>query len=349
MDADKLAALLTRWLAAGGLQPGEKFMSVREVARRYGVTVSTAHQGMRILAEKDVLEIRPRSGALVGPAVKRDATDRPAQAKLLYLVGMPQFQGPRFLHEGLVEGLLESLPETSIQLTMLPDQDPVGFLDSQCSNGDFSGIVLKMAPREVKQYFGRRGGPVVVIGHVDDDLDLPFVDDDQAGIGRLIAEHLVARGHRRVGLLMHDYWFPGDNAMLASLQQHLATSEVGAGRLEVRAIPSESSVTAANLKSLLEAPEPVTAVVCRHESVSLQCLAAAREWGLQVPGQLAIVNAGADDRELVQAAPSITSISTNGFEEGRIAGQLLKRLMAGEWPEERQIELPCELVVRQSS
>ena len=49
-------------IAQGGYQPGDRFLSAREVAQRFGLSFQTAHRLLNSLCEQGLLEARPRSG-----------------------------------------------------------------------------------------------------------------------------------------------------------------------------------------------------------------------------------------------------------------------------------------------
>ena len=56
----------------------------------------------------------------------------------------------------------------------------------------------------------RPGLPAVVMGHLYPSVrGLPFVDRDQARVGRLLAEHLLAQGHRRIAFLSRQRFAAG--------------------------------------------------------------------------------------------------------------------------------------------
>ena len=59
--ADELAALITH----GTLQVGDRVPSVRDLVRQHGVSPATAMRAYEVLASKDLIEARPRSGYYV--------------------------------------------------------------------------------------------------------------------------------------------------------------------------------------------------------------------------------------------------------------------------------------------
>jgi GntR family transcriptional regulator len=61
-------------LVAGGLQPGDRLPTVRQLALDLGVHFNTVAEAYRILAEEGWLDLRRRRGAVV---VERAVPDRP--------------------------------------------------------------------------------------------------------------------------------------------------------------------------------------------------------------------------------------------------------------------------------
>ncbi|MPZ97497.1 MAG: substrate-binding domain-containing protein [Propionibacteriales bacterium] len=101
-------------------------------------------------------------------------------------------------------------------------------------------------------------------------------------------------------------------------------------------------------RALLQQKRPPDAIFAANDLMALGVLQAAREAGLDVPGDVAVV--GMDDTELAATAwPPLTSVSLGAQERGRLAAELLlERLSEPDRPRQ-WVTVEPRLVVRASS
>ena len=71
----RIAEDLATAIANGEHVPGERVPSVRELARRLGVSISTVTQAYGLLVDRGVLEARPQSGYYVGLRARASAPE----------------------------------------------------------------------------------------------------------------------------------------------------------------------------------------------------------------------------------------------------------------------------------
>ncbi len=187
--------------------------------------------------------------------------------------------------------------------------------------------------------------------------------DDRAG-ARLVAEHLLALGHRRFGVIT-DRIRDDDFVGLADIErQRAATFEVNRDRLHgyadaLRAagltwetvpvkecFPLSPQTGQREVAELLDRPDRPTAIISTSDQLALGVLAAARERGIDVPGQLSV--AGFDDiDEASRSQPGLTTIRQPLLEKGRAAA----RQYFADWTDgpPPPLRLPTELIVRAST
>jgi len=210
----------------------------------------------------------------------------------------------------------------------------------------------------------RRKMPIVVMDRIADE-DVSSVSIDDRGGARALAEHLIGLGHRRfvVTTLGRSYVAPILHRPVGGPRRLVSTYEVDDERLAgigdalsaaglslddmpiVEACGSDEELrlygNAAGL--VLDNLDGATAVIALGGELAVGLLAEARRRGISVPGELSIV--GFDDPPAAALAdPPLTVIAAPVAETARIATRLL---FSGSEP--RHIELPVELVVRQSS
>jgi DNA-binding LacI/PurR family transcriptional regulator len=182
------------------------------------------------------------------------------------------------------------------------------------------------------------------------------IDD---GLGaRLAGEHLLELGHRRIGIVSFRMTDDGYTGPVTPAREAAATYPVSLARFQglrdaVRAAGArldgeEVELNAiedgrAGMIRLLARHPEVTAVFCDTDQLALGAIAAARDSGLRVPGDLSVV--GFDDIPAAAAA-RLTSVRQPLLEKGLTAGRLV---IEGERAAGRDVLLPVELVVRSST
>jgi len=101
------------------------------------------------------------------------------------------------------------------------------------------------------------------------------------------------------------------------------------------------------MESLLSLEERPTAVFIASDMVAIGALRALREHGLRAPEDMAIV--GFDDIATARyLTPALTTVHVPAFGLGWSAAELLIRIIEGDLPNETQVRLETQLVVRES-
>ncbi|MET8828678.1 LacI family DNA-binding transcriptional regulator [Streptomyces sp. NPDC004610] len=166
--------------------------------------------------------------------------------------------------------------------------------------------------------------PVVVAGareSVPDGVDL-IAGDDERGV-RLITEHLIALGHRRIAHLA-GYGAVGE-LRLRAFQAVMLAHGLGAEALAEPCDLTEEGGHRAAVR-LLARPDRPTAVLAANDIAAVGALSAAQDLGLEVPGDVSV--AGYDNTSIARLRHVwLTTVDHAGHEMGhRAARCLLDRL-----------------------
>jgi LacI family transcriptional regulator len=190
--------------------------------------------------------------------------------------------------------------------------------------------------------------PVVAIDPHTGPERMPTVESDNLSGARTATQHLLDLGHRRIG-------FVAGRPDLRSAQlreQGYREALHGAG-VEfdvdlVRVGRYQDELARAAVRDLLGARDRPTAVFAANDRSALGTVAIALELGLSVPGDLSVV--GFDDTpEATRTTPALTTVRQSMHELGSIATEILLALLAGDEPRHPHVQLPTELVVREST
>ncbi|MGB4135540.1 MAG: substrate-binding domain-containing protein, partial [Microbacterium sp.] len=188
--------------------------------------------------------------------------------------------------------------------------------------------------------------PVVFGGRPARERPTDFVvDADNAVGGMLAAQHLLARGRRRIATITGPLSMPAAVDRLNGFRQGLA----GAGLEPVGEFDGDFSEAgaAAAARRMLGLGTPPDAVFVASDLMARGVLGVLRDAGMRVPEDVAMV--GFDDSPVaVEVAPALTTVRQPMFEQGEAMASVLIDLLAGGRPPHHTV-LPTELVVRQSA
>jgi LacI family transcriptional regulator len=178
---------------------------------------------------------------------------------------------------------------------------------------------------------------------------VPSVSAAHAAGAREATEHLLALGHRRIGVISGAPDWLASVERLRGYQAALAAADIPTDPgLVIEADFAVSEGGAIATEKLLDQPEPPTAIFAFNDILALGALRAAAARGLRVPDDLSIV--GFDDAGTAAlVTPALTTVRQPLGEMGRLATGLLARLLNRQSVEALHIELETKLVVRGST
>ena len=212
----------------------------------------------------------------------------------------------------------------------------------------FDGLVLnpiRIADAELRAL----NTPTVLLGSGDDYPEFDSVGSDSVGAVNTALEHLIALGHRRIGLIagISQHRRP-DARYHCYIEMHQRCGLPLDLGLVVRC-PYSQAEGAAAMRQLLSLANPPTAVLAGNDLLAIGALIAAKEAGLTVPDDLSII--GIDDIDASSTtSPPLTTVAKPKYEIGVQAATLLLERMRGEQPgAPRKIVLEGELRVRNST
>ncbi|MDX6319715.1 MAG: LacI family transcriptional regulator, partial [Nocardioidaceae bacterium] len=191
------------------------------------------------------------------------------------------------------------------------------------------------------------GTPIVYVGGA---LDHPRADlvtaDDEVG-SRLATAHLISRGATRVAMIQG----PPESGPARDEGYRSALVENGFGfdpALMIRGDWTRQGGRRA-MHSLMAQVERPDAVFCANDLTAIGAVDAARDLGLAIPGDVAVV--GFDDVDAATiVSPTLTTVRNPAYDTGCAAGELLLSRMLGHYTDAgRTVVLPCPLIQRESA
>lgn len=190
--------------------------------------------------------------------------------------------------------------------------------------------------------------PFVAFGRAADGADFPYVDLDGEQALRLITEHLVYLGHRRIG------YIEPPAGLTCALHRRAGYVDV----LQRHGIPVDERLIVPGgftweageqaMRDLLYLPDPPTAVIAPNDLSAMGAMAAAQARGLVVGRDISVV--GFDDIPLAAYwQPPLTTVHQPARWIGAEVGRMLLALLSEGAIPKKQVLIAPELRVRQST
>jgi DNA-binding LacI/PurR family transcriptional regulator len=204
-----------------------------------------------------------------------------------------------------------------------------------------------------QDHLDRLGVPVVLINSHSEQRG-PYMFsinvDNQHG-GWLATKHLIEQGHRTIAYITGPADHSDDLGRLLGYRKALRQADIKFNPGLVVAGTGRAGGGERALPELLALEEPLTAVFCYNDMTAIGVLRAARQIGISVPGELAVV--GFDDIPLaLYVQPPLTTISQPKPEMGKRATEMVLVLLSSDGQavaDVSNVVVKGKLIVRGSS
>jgi LacI family transcriptional regulator len=303
---------------------------LKDIARELGVSLATVSRALadspdisaetkeRVWSAAETLNyvpnlmarsLRSRRTKVIGVVVQEVATEFGSQA----IRGIHDELG-RCGYQMLLSSGSSSPEQERLGLAMLLERSVDGLIVVDAQHHAAEGPPDELESARVPVVFVNRRLP--------SSATACFVGPDDVFGGYLATEHLIGHGHRRIAYIAgpaewQASWDRLDGYRRALADYGLAFDE-GLVRRGDWAIDSGYEATA----SLLDLPEPPTAIFVANDVMAAGAIDAARAQGLRLPDDLALV--GFDAREMSRyLRPALTTVTRPTYELGRTAASLL--------------------------
>ena len=340
-----------------------KLVTIRDVAKRAGVSVSTVshvlngndhHVGetTRALVREAVLALRYRPNAIARSMVKqKTATIGLVLTEVDNPIFMPVFAGvEEVLRPAGYHIVLVSAP------TVEGEMQAIETLRSQQVDGFIFVSLSFCTSNEHLLQLQNDGFPLVLVNRCSDDSTLNLVNWGDREAAYAATMHLIGLGHTRIGTI---------SGPVMRMPLRKSATERYAGWLQAlteQGLPVnmdwvvegqysyEGGVQA--IETLLATGdsdgELPGALFIANDAMAIAALKSLQQAGVRVPQDMAIVTIG-DPPMAAYTIPALTTFSLPTHEAGRVAAHiLLDWLASGELPAVQQVTLSFNPVVRES-
>lgn len=217
------------------------------------------------------------------------------------------------------------------------------------AKGMVDGLLLVL-PRSPADFIGeltQRNFPFVLIDHRGIGQDCPAVGAANWQGGFTATEYLIKLGHQRIGFITG--WMDLGCALdrLDGYRSALRTNHIPERQELIFEGTFFQPDGFTGAFTLLELPDPPTAIFASNDVMAMGVMDAVRHKGLRVPDDVSVI--GFDD--IPQASlihPALTTVRQPLEKMGRVATQMLLESLSQPQKKIEHIELPTELIIRDS-
>jgi len=332
----------------------KKSPTIYDVAKLSGVSISTISRVLnapdkvnsethtRVMNAIDQLGFIPRAEARAR-ALKN--TDR---------IGVltPFFTAPSFVQR--LRGVASALSKANYELLIYPVESMEhlqGYISSIPLMRNIDGLIimsLSLGDQDAER-LSKNGMETVLIEYSHPQLNSILIDDQHGG--RLVAEHLIKKGHKTLG-------FVGDieppekfaihpvKSRLTGFKQALHDAGLALPKAYIRSCPYTQKESRQAALELLSLPKPPTAIFAASDMQALSVMKVARQLNVRIPQDLAVV--GFDDIDVADHV-DLTTIRQHLDESGRLAAEILLARISEPNRPLQLVNLPLNLIERLTS
>ena len=322
--------------------------TIKDVSRLAGVSTATVS---RTFSNPDSVSARARRSVMEAaqilnyqPNAIARSMARQQTEKIAFLICKKRSSILDEFYAGICNGIMKATNQSDYQLLISTEEDwrlqKRNQVDGMILGGDATISLVSQCRNQ--------GISIVLVNNEIQGFSLPCViSDEEAGV-RLAVDHLVSRGHQKIGMITGRFSpyicerrYQG---FQKAVKQHGLVLPAG----YIRTTDPDIESAAETAVAMLSQKDPPTAIFGANDEIATGVMKAAIRLGLKVPEDLAVV--GYDDSRVCRALePELTSVHIFRNKMGKTAAGLLLDLLKGEDSEAPRIVIEPELIVRRST
>ena len=333
-------------------------VTIEDLSIKLGVSRSTVSKALN-----DRGDVSPQTKVRVAQAAQELGYQPSAAARNLrrqrsdkigLVVNYPIHQVSDFLAE-LIPGMASVAEEAEYNLILYTSMaGNAERLTSLCRSREVDGIIIAWPPRlsetvALSRLMSAEQMPHIFLPRRVPHDEVPHVAVDHVQGARLLTEHLIGLGHRRIGFERLPEVFETDFDRHRGYAEALRAADIAYDpTLVLSTNSSEPGYEEKSFRDFMAMADPPTAILFFTDPSAIRALTLAKERQIRVPQKLSI--AGYDGiLSSGVTEPALTTVRQPLPEIGRLAVGSLLGMIADNGAAWIQRTLPVELIVRQSS
>lgn len=348
----QLKNILQRQILGGQLAPGSIIPSEFTLSRTCGVSRITVRQALADLESDGLIRREPGRGTFVTAAVPRNGLT----IGLLF-GGLSEHTFGRRSDAAfgdLVQGIAEVTSDfrASILALHVPNPDRFETMLASPAICQLNGLLVRITRQMTEshlQALDRTGIPYVIIKRrVLSGRAHCVISDEVAGACAAV-EHVLQLGHRRIGMFIGPAEIGVWDERLKGYLQALERADIAFDPdLVLQGGYPMDDAGYQGTHTLLDRPDPPTAIFAGNDYMAHGAYRAIRERGLEPGRDVAVLGYGGTPFA-VTMHPALTTVTTALHDFGTSAARLLLDAIMGSVQEPTQVLVPWRLDVRGST
>jgi LacI family transcriptional regulator len=338
-------------------------VTLKDIAAAVGVSVTTVSRALagysdvaegtrrRVQAVADELGYHPN---LVARRLQKRRTDT---LGFIMPTSDPRFADPFFSQ--LIAGIGNEAAANEYDLLVsshAPDSEDERKVYERAARGRWVDGLIVVRTRENDarvRLLCQHNFPFVAFGRTDTGpgnhaIDFPYVDEDSVAGMRLLVQHFIGRGHRRIGFIAPPVGLTFGRYRLQGFQRTMADNNLPVEPEWIVEGDMTQRGGAEVVEHLLNLEPRPTAIIGGNDLMAIGAINRIQQHGLHVGVDIAV--GGFDDiPTAAYANPPLTTVHQPIYDIGRMTCAMLVDIVNGRTPDQAHVLLTPRLVVRASS
>ncbi len=330
------------------LEPGDSFISVREIMRRYEVSQATVTSAVEPLLEEGLLEKRSGLGMFVTNEVNKYKASAPPVIALV----LPRWMSSVYLQ--LENAFLNLQSEYGISAELIHYNSNDGMI-KELPSRKIDGLIIHPAVDMIKaeeiQLINGFNVPYLILGNMKD-LDVNTVNSDDKFGASMAADHLIKLGHQRLAVFNSEPWSNAVADRINGFTEYCSLQGVDVKIFDANIRSGQNPMVLVYdfIKNLCSKDElDFSGMFVISESPCLSVFKALHEHGIRIPDDISVISYG-NSCDSDYFYPALTTIESNYTEQLRESINIIKAILSGKervFPIKHNIR--PEIVIREST
>jgi DNA-binding LacI/PurR family transcriptional regulator len=190
--------------------------------------------------------------------------------------------------------------------------------------------------------------PILFLYQYSNNGEIPSIIPDDFQGGKIATKHLTGLGHKKIGVIAGPLNFEAVNLRLEGYKKVLKEHDIQFDPVLVQFNNWNQKAAYQTTIYFLSLSTPPSAIFCMSDIFAIGAAQAVSEAGLRIPDDISLV--GFDNRFFSEnQVPALTTVELPFYDMGLQAGQLLHKMISEDVIGEKNIVVPCKLIIRDST